>query len=88
MYLEYFGPHGDYIVHELIPYVENYPVKKGMKHRGVFGRSSGGFGALRLAMDYPNTFNAVASHSGDLGFDSVYRRDLIDMCNGLEKIFR
>ncbi len=83
---EFFGPHGDYIVKELIPYIEdNYPVKKGSKHRGVFGRSSGGFGALRLAMDYPNTFNAVACHSGDLGFESVYKRDLIDLCNGLKK---
>lgn len=81
----FFGPHGDHLVHEVIPYVEeNFPVLPGSDYRGVFGRSSGGFGALRLAMDYPGTFSSVACHSGDMGFDAVYRRDLIDLCNGLK----
>lgn len=83
---DYFGNHGDHIVNELIPYIENnFPVLKGPQYRGVFGRSSGGFGALRLAMAYPDTFGSVACHSGDMGFDAVYRRDLIDMCNGLRR---
>lgn len=36
--------------------------------RGVFGHSSGGFGALHLAMRYPGVFGALASHSGDAYF--------------------
>ncbi|RZA25674.1 MAG: esterase [Proteobacteria bacterium] len=83
---QYFGPHGDHVVHELIPYIEkNYPVLPGPLSRGVFGRSSGGFGALRLAMDYPGTFAAVACHSGDMGFDLLYRRDLVDLCYALAR---
>ena len=83
---DFFGSHGDHIVKELIPFVEeHFPVKAGAKHRGVFGRSSGGFGALRLVMSYPDTFAAAACHSGDMGFDAVYRRDLIDLCNGLKR---
>ena len=83
---QYLGDHGDHLVHELIPYIEeNFPVLQGAQHRGVFGRSSGGFGALRLAMAYPATFGSVACHSGDMGFDAVYRRDLIDLCNGLKR---
>lgn len=83
---DYFGPHGDHLVRELIPYVEaNYPVLPGAASRAVFGRSSGGFGALRLAMDYPGTFAAIACHSGDMGFELLYRRDLIDICYALAR---
>ena len=81
------GRHGDFIVRELIPHVEaQFPVLPGPEHRGVFGRSSGGFGALRLALDYPGSFTAVACHSGDLGFDLVYGRDLIQLVAGLQPV--
>lgn len=82
----WLGPHASYIVKELIPWVENYlPVMKGASHRGVLGRSSGGFGALRLAMDFPNTFGAVACHAGDMGFDWSAQKSLIDLCTALIK---
>ena len=62
---EFFGPHGDYIVKELIPYIEdNYPVKKG---HSIEAYSVGHLVVLErfvLAMDYPNTFNAVAVIQG------------------------
>lgn len=41
--------------------------------RAVFGKSSGGFGALRLAMRHPDVFGLVADHSGDKGFEWCYR---------------
>ncbi len=82
----FLGPQGDHLVHELIPHIEaHYPVLSGPLARAVLGRSSGGFGALRLAMDYPGTFAAVACHSGDLGFDLLYRRDLVDFCYALAR---
>ena len=81
------GHHADHIIKELIPYVEtHFPVLKGTRHRGVMGRSSGGFGALRFAMDFDDVFAAVACHAGDMGFEWVYRRSLIDLCVGLNKI--
>lgn len=43
---------------------------------GVTGHSSGGFGALHLAMAHPGVFQAVASHAGDLGFDLAYLGDV------------
>jgi hypothetical protein len=80
------GPHADFLVTELIPFIEaKFNVRAGPKARGAFGVSSGGFGALRLAMDYPGTFGAVACHSGDMGFDWLYRHDLIVLANGLRK---
>lgn len=36
--------------------------------RGIFGHSSGGFGALHLTMRHPGVFAACASHSGDSYF--------------------
>ena len=82
----YVGNHADHMVSELIPYVENnFPALAGPKHRAITGRSSGGFGALRFGMDYPGVFGAVACHAGDMGFDWVYRRSLIDLCVALAR---
>jgi S-formylglutathione hydrolase FrmB len=82
----FLGPHGDHIVHELVPFIEEYyPVIPGPSARAVFGRSSGGFGAVRLAMDYPGRFAAVACHSGDMGFELLYRRDLVEFCYALAR---
>ncbi len=44
-------------------------------HRGVFGKSSGGYGALSLAMHHPEVFGAAACHSGDMGFEYCYLPD-------------
>lgn len=82
----YLGRHSDHIVDELIPFVEShYPVLQGAASRAVFGRSSGGYGALRLALDRPGSFAAVGCHSGDMGFDLLYRRDLVDLCYALAR---
>jgi len=74
---DFFGPHSEHILEEVIPYVEkHFQVLPGYEHRGVFGRSSGGFGALRLACDFPASFAGVACHSGDLGFELLFGGDL------------
>lgn len=82
----YFGAHGSHIVNEVIPWMEtHFPVAKQPEKRAVLGKSSGGFGAVRLAMDFPGKFAAIACHSGDLGFEHVYRRSLVDLCSGLAR---
>ena len=43
---------------------------------GVTGHSSGGFGAIDLAMKHPGAFSCAASHAGDLGFDLAYMADV------------
>ncbi len=70
------GRYADYLIDELIPAVDQtYRTIPEPAARAVFGKSSGGFGALHLAMAHPGHFAAVASHSGDCGFDRVYLRD-------------
>lgn len=68
------GAYADYVVEELVPFVSRHVnVVDGGSGRGAFGKSSGGYGALVLAMRYPGTWGAVASHAGDVCFDLVYR---------------
>ena len=43
---------------------------------GLTGRSSGGYGSLRLAMEYPNQVQAVACHAGDMGFETAFVGEL------------
>lgn len=44
--------------------------------RAIGGRSSGGFGALVLAMRHPDSFAAVASHAGDGYFEVSIAPDI------------
>ncbi len=70
------GPYASHIHDELMPLVEQtFAVKKGPQHRAVLGKSSGGFAAIRFAMDFPGQWGAIANHSGDAGFDLLYQRD-------------
>ncbi|HEY0985927.1 MAG TPA: alpha/beta hydrolase-fold protein, partial [Kofleriaceae bacterium] len=42
---------------------------------GVFGKSSGGYGAIVLGMRRPDVFCAIADHSGDANFELCYLPD-------------
>ena len=67
-----FGPYASWITTELLPWVgEQYPVQGW----GVFGKSSGGYGALSLAMNHPGVFGAIAAHAPDAGFEYGYTPD-------------
>src|SRR4029453_2821774 len=45
-------------------------------HRGVAGKSSGGYGAMVLGMRHPDVFGALACHSGDMVFEYCYLMDV------------
>jgi len=66
-----FGDYEDYLCDELVPLVDE-TFRTRPDSRGVFGKSSGGYGAVRLPMRRPGLFRAAASHSGDMGFAWVY----------------
>ncbi len=68
------GRYADYVVEELVPFLSRHVnVRNDQNGRGVFGKSSGGYGALVHAMYYPDTWGGLASHAGDIGFEWVYR---------------
>ena len=68
------GRYLDYVCDEVVPFVDaRYPTLAAHEHRGVSGKSSGGYGALVLSMLRPDVFGALASHAGDALFESCYR---------------
>lgn len=70
------GRYADYLVEELVPFLSaHFNVVDDRAGRGVFGKSSGGYGALVHAMYYPEIWGGLASHAGDMGFEWVYRPD-------------
>lgn len=57
----------DYVAHDVVAYVDShYRTRADREHRGIGGLSMGGYGAIALALRYPEVFSAAASHSGVL----------------------
>jgi len=64
------GNYADYLLDEIIPYVDaRYRTMADGAHRAIMGRSSGGYAAIYHAMTRPGLFAAVADHSGDSYFE-------------------
>jgi S-formylglutathione hydrolase FrmB len=61
-------PHyDDYIARDLVQHVDaSYRTRAEARSRGIAGLSMGGYGAMSLALRYPDVFAAAASHSGVL----------------------
>jgi enterochelin esterase family protein len=70
------GRYEDYLVDEIIPFVDATYRTLPRGRWGVFGKSSGGFGAITLGMQRPDVFAALADHSGDSNFELCYIPDL------------
>lgn len=66
------GPYEDYLIKEVIPYIDQ---KYRTGGRAIAGKSSGGYAALVHGMRHPDLFQAVACHSGDLYFEYCYKGD-------------
>jgi enterochelin esterase-like enzyme len=70
------GNYADYLTQELIPFIDSeFRTLAAREHRGCFGKSSGGYGALIHGMKYAKYWGAIACHSGDSYFDFIYRSD-------------
>lgn len=63
------GAYATYVVRDVIGSVDkHYRTVAAEGGRAVLGKSSGGFGAMHLVLEYPGSFAAFASHSGDSYF--------------------
>jgi S-formylglutathione hydrolase FrmB len=68
---ELYGDFEDYIINDVIGFVEStYKTKEGKDNRFVMGHSMGGFGAMKLALKHPEKFRAIVAHSGILDFNN------------------
>jgi S-formylglutathione hydrolase FrmB len=67
------GEYATWIAEEVPAFVEQHYAGTG--RWGAVGGSSGGYGALVLAMTRPGRFQAIAAHSPDSAFDVCYPPD-------------
>ncbi len=66
------GRYEDYVVEEIIPWVKK---QYGTGPTAVLGTSSGGYGAMVLALRHPEVFGAFGSNAGDAYFEYRYPPD-------------
>jgi S-formylglutathione hydrolase FrmB len=80
------GNYADYLTREIVPFIDGeFRTLASREHRGCFGKSSGGYGAIIHGMKYADTWGAIADHSGDAYFDFVYHHDWPNTLNELAK---
>jgi enterochelin esterase-like enzyme len=71
------GNWADFLCLEMLPALEaRFRVRKGSAHRALFGKSSGGYGAIAHGLRYGEHWGAIACHSGDMFFDWCYRNEM------------
>jgi S-formylglutathione hydrolase FrmB len=80
------GRYEDYLVAEVVPFVDERLRTLGSRdHRGVTGKSSGGYGAMVLAMRHADVFGAMGSHAGDAYFAYCYLPDFVKFTLGITR---
>jgi S-formylglutathione hydrolase FrmB len=68
------GAYQQYLADDIVMLVDTrYRTVARREARGIIGKSSGGFGALRMLLDRPERFSVVGSHAGDCAFDLSIR---------------
>ncbi len=78
------GNYEDYLIEELVPFIdENFRTIDNKSSRAVMGKSSGGYGALMMALKHADVFGLACSISGDCYFDLCYRSDFADALRGI-----
>jgi S-formylglutathione hydrolase FrmB len=78
------GNYHTYVCDEIVPFVDaNYRTLDAPAHRGVSGKSSGGYGAMVTPMLRPDLFGALATHAGDALFELCYLPDFRDATRAL-----
>jgi enterochelin esterase-like enzyme len=79
------GRYADYLCDEIVPFVEAKFGCGGKGRRGLFGKSSGGYGAAWHGMNRADVWDAISINSGDMGFDALYIPALLEDLDLLRK---
>ena len=67
------GRYHSYLCDEIVPFVDaHYRTLAEPPHRGMNGKSSGGFGAMITPMLRPDLFGGLATHAGDALYELCY----------------
>jgi putative tributyrin esterase len=69
-------PYEQHIMKDVIGFVERtFNVRKDREGRGIGGLSMGGYGSMKLALKYPETFGSVVAHAGVYNMQRIIGRD-------------
>ena len=79
------GRWDDFLLREMVPFVEAQFRCGGAGRRGVFGKSSGGYGAMVHGLLHADFWSAAAVHSGDMGFELLFLPDFPKVLRALAK---
>lgn len=67
------GRYHTYLCEEIVPWVDrHYRTLPERAHRGIAGKSSGGYGAMVTPMLRPDLWGGLATHAGDALFEMCY----------------
>ena len=67
------GRYHSYLCDEVVPWVDaHYRTLAQREHRGIAGKSSGGYGAMITPMLRPDLWGGLATHAGDALFETCY----------------
>ena len=73
------GNYHSYLCNDVVPWVDaHYRTLDAPQHRGIMGKSSGGFGAFITPMLRPDLFGGLASHAGDSLYELCYVKEFGD----------
>src|SRR3546814_4244827 len=75
----------DILIEEVVPLVESRFGCGGAGRRGVFGKSSGGYGSILHALKHADFWAAAACHSGDMAFELCYLPEMPATLRALDK---
>jgi hypothetical protein len=82
------GNYHTYLCDELVPFVDaHYPTLPAAEHRGIQGKSSGGFGSMLTPLLRPDLFGGLATHAGDALFEVCYARDFAPAAHALREAY-
>ncbi len=78
------GRYHTYLCDEVVPFVDGqYRTQPQPQHRGIAGKSSGGYGAMVTPMLRPDLFGGLATHAGDALFEVAYQPDIREAVRAL-----
>jgi enterochelin esterase family protein len=80
------GRYQSYLADDVISLLDaTYRTLPRAASRAIVGKSSGGFGALRMGLDRPDRFAVLGSHSGDCAFELSVRPRFVEVAPVYER---
>jgi S-formylglutathione hydrolase FrmB len=85
---ERIGNYGRYLCEDVVGQVDaSFPTLADPAHRGIAGKSSGGFGAAVWSLLRPDLFGGFASHAGDALFEVTFASEFAPAAQALRNLY-